>query len=126
MSTKVGLVMAYKGSNYGAQLQAYATQHVIESFGFETSIIDYKLISIIKDTCFVEPIPLEKVLTGNRALYESIPERKERQMFVTTYREKGLHEACSIKEIKYPIIKAYYSKKFRATFRNLLKALQLK
>lgn len=85
-----------------------------------------ELISIIKDTCFVEPIPLEKVLTGNRALYESIPERKERQMFVTTYREKGLHEACSIKEIKYPIIKAYYSKKFRATFRNLLKALHLK
>lgn len=42
MKTKVGLVMAFKGSNYGAQLQAYATQYVIESLGFETSIIDFQ------------------------------------------------------------------------------------
>lgn len=85
-----------------------------------------KLVAILKDTCFVESIPLEKVLTGNRALYESIPERKEKRLFVATYKEKGLHKACNLKEIKYPILKAYYSKKLRAVVRNVLKSLHLK
>lgn len=85
-----------------------------------------ELISIIKDTCFVESIPLKKILTGNRALYESIPERKEKRLFLTIYREKGLYKACSLKEIKYPILKAYYSKILRAAVRDLLKSLHLK
>lgn len=38
---KIGLVLAYKSSNYGAQLQAYATQVMVESMGHETEIIDY-------------------------------------------------------------------------------------
>ena len=29
---KVGLCMAYKGTNYGQLLQAYATQKIIEDF----------------------------------------------------------------------------------------------
>ena len=37
----IGLVLSYKETNYGAQLQAYATQVVIESLGFQTEIIDY-------------------------------------------------------------------------------------
>lgn len=42
MKNKIGLVLAYTGTNYGALLQAYATQHIIESMGFDTEIIDYK------------------------------------------------------------------------------------
>lgn len=38
---KIGLCLAYKGVNYGMLLQAYATQRVIESMGYETEIIDY-------------------------------------------------------------------------------------
>ena len=38
---KIGLVLSYKETNYGAQLQAYATQVVVESLGFTTEIIDY-------------------------------------------------------------------------------------
>ena len=38
---KIGLVMAYKGVNYGMLLQAFATQKVIESLGYETEILDY-------------------------------------------------------------------------------------
>ena len=38
---KVGLVLSYKETNYGAQLQAYATQYMVESLGCETEIIDY-------------------------------------------------------------------------------------
>ena len=39
---KVGLCMAYKGTNYGQLLQAYATQKIIEDFGFRTEIIEFK------------------------------------------------------------------------------------
>ena len=39
---KIGLLLAYKNTNYGAQLQAWATQYVLESIGFETEIIEYK------------------------------------------------------------------------------------
>lgn len=38
---KLGLVLAYKGVNYGMLLQAYATQRVLESLNYETEIIDY-------------------------------------------------------------------------------------
>ena len=41
MNKKVGLVLAFKGTNYGALLQAYATQYIIERLGYETEIIDY-------------------------------------------------------------------------------------
>lgn len=38
---KIGLVLSYKSTNYGAQLQAFATQAVIESLGYDTEILDY-------------------------------------------------------------------------------------
>lgn len=39
---KIGLLLAYKNTNYGAQLQAWATQRIVESFGFDTEIIEYR------------------------------------------------------------------------------------
>ncbi len=41
MKKKIGLVLSYKSTNYGAQLQAYATQLMVEKYGHETEIIDY-------------------------------------------------------------------------------------
>ena len=41
-SNKVGLCMAYKGTNYGMLLQAYATQQKVEEFGFKTEILNVK------------------------------------------------------------------------------------
>lgn len=38
---KVGLVLAYRGVNYGMLLQAYATQRFIEMKGFDTEILEY-------------------------------------------------------------------------------------
>lgn len=38
---KIGLVLSYKETNYGAQLQAYATQVMVEALGHTTEIIDY-------------------------------------------------------------------------------------
>ena len=40
----IGLVLSYKETNYGAQLQAYATQVMVEAFGHKTEIIDYSSI----------------------------------------------------------------------------------
>lgn len=41
MEKELGLVLSYKTTNYGAQLQAYATQYVIEKMGYHTKIITY-------------------------------------------------------------------------------------
>lgn len=42
MSRMIGLCLAFRtATNYGAILQAYATQQVIEGYGFRTEIIDY-------------------------------------------------------------------------------------
>ena len=38
---KIGLVLAYRGVNYGMLLQAFATQRFIEMQGFETEILEY-------------------------------------------------------------------------------------
>ncbi len=39
---KIGLVLAYKGTNYGMHLQGYAIQQILEGLGHETTIIEYK------------------------------------------------------------------------------------
>ena len=39
--SRIGLTLAYKGTNYGALLQAFATQYSIERLGHETEIINY-------------------------------------------------------------------------------------
>lgn len=38
---KIGLCLAYQGTNYGMLLQAYATQQVIQSMHYATEIIEY-------------------------------------------------------------------------------------
>ena len=41
MGGKIGLCLAFKGTNYGALLQAFATQQIVEHLGYRTEIIDY-------------------------------------------------------------------------------------
>ena len=41
MAKNIGLCIAYKNSNYGTLLQAFATQHIIEKLGCNTEIINY-------------------------------------------------------------------------------------
>ena len=38
---KLGLILAYRGVNYGMLLQAFATQRFIERHGFKTEILEY-------------------------------------------------------------------------------------
>lgn len=42
VNQNIGLVIAFKGTNYGMHLQGYATQQILESWGYKTTIIDYK------------------------------------------------------------------------------------
>ena len=42
MNNKVGLVIAHTGTSYGMNLQAFATQYVIEKLGFDTEILRTK------------------------------------------------------------------------------------
>lgn len=41
MKKRVGIVTILKVNNYGAELQAYATQKVLQSMGYDAEIIDY-------------------------------------------------------------------------------------
>ncbi len=41
---KIGLIVANPITNYGAHLQAFATQHVIDELGFDTEILDHTKI----------------------------------------------------------------------------------
>lgn len=84
------------------------------------------LIDLIKESCNIAPITLDKILTGNRALYESIPLRKKRNLFVKTYCESGLSKACNLIVIKAPILQSYYSKKVRNKVRKILNIIGLK
>ena len=42
---KVGLILAYRGVNYGMLLQAFATQQFIEMQGYDTEILEYTRIN---------------------------------------------------------------------------------
>lgn len=46
-NNKVALVLAFKGTNYGMHLQGYATQQILDSWGYNTEIIDYKAKGIL-------------------------------------------------------------------------------
>lgn len=41
-NNKIGLLLACHGSSYGMNLQAFATQYIIEKMGYDTEIINFK------------------------------------------------------------------------------------
>ena len=47
-SLKIGILTFHNAMSYGAVLQAYALQHTIENFGYETEVINYSCIN----SCF--------------------------------------------------------------------------
>jgi hypothetical protein len=44
---KIGILTYHNTTNYGATLQAYALQNVIENFGFECEIINYQCSAVV-------------------------------------------------------------------------------
>lgn len=112
---KVGLCLAFKGTNYGMLLQAYATQQIVEAYGFDTEIIDYRSgrNKGIKPSFAAVHVAmtkiLDKVLMRNKGKnietldemhIQNVNERKESALYFT---EKYLHNivACNgITELK--------------------------
>lgn len=80
-----------------------------------------KLIALLGESNCVEPIPLEKIMTGNRALYEAIPQRPNRDLFVNSFLTGGLKEVSSLKDIRRPIYRSYYKKRIREVLKKMLK-----
>ena len=48
----IGLKLAFKTTNYGAQLQAFVTQQVVEKMGYSTEIIDLKHYDFFRGSFF--------------------------------------------------------------------------
>lgn len=104
MNKKVGLCLAFRGENYGALLQAYATQHVIDAYGFDTEILDYYsgrkkglrftpwLVVVVAKQLFARlkkkrPEPLDEIHWHN------IMQRKDE---AESFRNRRLHDVVRI------------------------------
>lgn len=70
---KIGLVLAFKGTNYGMHLQGYATQQLLDSWGYETEIIDYSAKGLLNG------IPIQRGLLTflGKMLYERLFHKKK-------------------------------------------------
>ena len=49
---KIGLLTFHAAHNYGAVLQAYATQETVKQMGFSIDVIDYNPSYLIKQRLF--------------------------------------------------------------------------
>lgn len=85
-----------------------------------------ELVSIIKNNCFIESIPISSVLTGNRALYQSILEKAQRQKFVEIFMSKGLASACKLRIVRYPIYKSFLHKKGREVLKKIMRVFYVR
>lgn len=106
---KIGLVLAYKGTNYGALLQAYATQYMVESLGFETEIIDYYSTSKLENICFSlsffkhylkarkDRAKIRSVIKNQEQNEIFIQNREVRRQISNEFRKRKLH---NIREIR--------------------------
>jgi len=120
MKKKIGLILAFKGTNYGALLQAYATQHIIETLGFETEIIDYIGKRNQKENFLKRGYFLHRIISWLHKKKNKIPSllvnsdfsqnRKERRDVSDDFRNRRFHSISSIKE--YEELKQISSKYF--------------
>ena len=109
MNRKIGLVLAYKGTNYGALLQAFATQHIIESLGFKTEIIDFMSNRGFSICNFFQRGYLRyrigKIGDKMRKTYvpnniNFIENQKERKEIANEFRKRKLHGIVKIEGLK--------------------------
>lgn len=107
---KIGLVMSYKLTNYGAQLQAYATQVMVESLGHKTEIIDYtpkkgdRHIIICRGLLthlyqkFLFKRKVRKHATSNDELF--LKNKKEREVQYQLFIERRFHDIVKLNGYK--------------------------
>lgn len=75
----IGLVIAHTGTSYGMNLQAYATQYVIEKLGYKTEILR------------VKPRPLDGIYVGPGLVRHLINQAKRR-------RQKQVHDRTRLSD----------------------------
>lgn len=111
---KVGLVIAFQGTNYGMLLQGYATQQLLEEWGYKTTIIDYERsgMNIIRFDIGLIPYVLDKFIDDvfhkkeNRILTQKHLENDEKRKIESElFRNKKL---INIKKIRgYKALKEF-------------------
>lgn len=108
---KVGLILAYRGVNYGMLLQAFATQRFIERRGLETEILEYARTDFkhIRFTPWLVFFALDewkkrrsKKKQAQTEVLDELHQRniRERKAVSKTFIEENLHNRRVIKGIE--------------------------
>lgn len=102
---KIGLILANPITNYGAHLQAYATQYIVDSLGYSTQILGVsglKTLYTTKDVGFVLYAINAMIhkISGNKSVVEYdepfLSNVKQRTEVASSFRKRRLHD-----EIEY-------------------------
>lgn len=78
---KIGLIIANPITNYGAHLQGYATQCVLDSMGVKTTVLD---IARVKSKPFVD---LGYIVEAFRVLSQRILKKKQKRNYDNAFRQ---------------------------------------
>lgn len=107
---KIGLILANPITNYGAHLQAFATQKVVDSMGVETAILDFSRIKVREDyrvdmgfMVYCYKLLKSKIFAKNNSvLYDEAfyQNQKSRIKEAKKFREKFLHDEISYSDYK--------------------------
>lgn len=74
-----------------------------------------ELIFLLNENCTLFDIPKSKLAHSNRAFFSCIPQKPERNLFVSILKKTSLHRACSHNEIYYPYITGRVRKRILMT-----------
>ncbi len=107
---KIGLILANPITNYGAHLQAFATQKVVDSMGVETAILDFSRMKVREDYrvdvgfmvyCY-RLLKSRLLAKNNRTSYDEAfyQNQKSRIREAKEFREKYLHDEISYSDYK--------------------------
>lgn len=95
---KIGIITYHCSNNYGAQLQAYATCHFLQSAGYEAEVIDCNTIG--KGAIFMWSLGSLRAILGSirNNLLSLVSERKRHRLFYDFSRNMiGLSAPCHTK-----------------------------
>ena len=107
---KIGLILANPITNYGAHLQAFATQKVVDGMGVETAILDFSRIKVREgyrvDMGFIaycyKLLKSKLFAKNNSVLYDEAfyQNQKSRIKETKEFRKKYLHDEISYSDYK--------------------------
>lgn len=94
---KVGIITIHKSHNYGAVLQAFATQRIFNSAGCETQFVDYETTASKNDKTFLRsPVSVNAIKHNIRNILHPILFFKRKKNF-----EKFINNYLNISEKQY-------------------------